>query len=165
MEYGKNEDKTTPSLKKKKKNHLYSLTQQSTSSHFTGFSNAANHWGGNVDVQLATGEVVEKEEWLCPLSEHVVHTHRNQVLTQTVMLAACLCDLKINPSWRIMEINTWNKMFMSMLKCTSNHPDCHKFSKNEKQNCSESRELRHIFKRTNQWTRQHSCIDRSYFRI
>lgn len=69
------------------------LTQQSTAGHLTGFSDAADHRGGHVNVQDPAGEVVEEEERLGALSQNVVHTHGHQVLPQAAVLAARLRDL------------------------------------------------------------------------
>lgn len=71
------------------------LTQQRAAGRFAGLCDAPDHRGGHVHIQATTGEVVEEEEWLSTLCQHIVYTHAHQVLTQNAVLPARLGDLMI----------------------------------------------------------------------
>lgn len=69
------------------------LTQQGTTRHLASFCNPTNHRGSHTYIQLPTGEVIQEEEWLCSLSQNIIHTHGYQVLAKGVVDVACLCNL------------------------------------------------------------------------
>ena len=54
-------------------------TNQGAARGLTALGNAAHHGGGRVECKSATGEIIQKEEWLRPLNENVVHTHGHEV--------------------------------------------------------------------------------------
>lgn len=74
------------------------LTQQRAARHLAGPGDPAHHRGGHAHVQAAAGEVVEEEERLGTLRQHVVHTHGHQVLAEAAVLAARLGNLQANQS-------------------------------------------------------------------
>lgn len=74
------------------------LTQQSAARHLAGPGDAAHNRGGHAHVQAAAGEVVEEEERLGALRQHVVDAHGHQVLAEAAVLAARLSDLQSNQS-------------------------------------------------------------------
>lgn len=74
------------------------LTQQRAARHLAGPGDPANHRGGHANIQAAAGEVVEEEERLSALRQHVVYTHGHQVLAEAAVLAARLGDLQSNQS-------------------------------------------------------------------
>jgi len=76
--------------------------------HFRGFAadqraaglgaavgDAAHDRRGGVDVQLAGGEVVQEEQRLGALHQHVVHAHGDQVDADRVVAAQLLCQLQL----------------------------------------------------------------------
>ena len=54
-------------------------TNQRASGEFAALGNAADHRCGRVHIQLAAGKVVQKEQGLSALHQHVVHAHGHQV--------------------------------------------------------------------------------------
>ncbi|TNN56476.1 hypothetical protein EYF80_033346 [Liparis tanakae] len=74
---------------------LVRLTQQSAAGHLAGLRDAADHRRRHGHVEAAAGEVVEEEERLGALSQHVVHAHGHQVLAEAAVAPARLGDLRI----------------------------------------------------------------------
>ena len=52
---------------------------EGAATHFAALGNAADHRCGGVHVQFATGKVVQKEQRLGTLHQHIVHAHAHQV--------------------------------------------------------------------------------------
>ena len=71
--------------------------------HFRGFAadqrgaglaatgrNAADHGAGDVDIELAAGEVVEEEQRFGPLDQNIVDAHCDEVDADRVVPVECL---------------------------------------------------------------------------
>jgi hypothetical protein len=56
---------------------------------------AADHAHGDRLVELAAGEIIEEEERLGALHEHVVHAHRHQVDADPVVASERECELQL----------------------------------------------------------------------
>ena len=64
----------------------------------TGFAagrDAFDDASGLIDVQLAGGEIVEKEQWLRPLADQIVDAHRHQINADAVHIAGVDGDAQL----------------------------------------------------------------------
>ena len=60
-------------------------TDQRTTRLFAAFGNTGDHPGGSIDIQFAGRVIVEEEEGLSTGDHQVVHTHGDEVNTDSVM--------------------------------------------------------------------------------
>src|SRR3546814_6418674 len=68
--------------------HLRGLAaDQRAAGQLAAFRDAADHGHGGVDIELAGGEVVEEEQRLGALHQHVVDAHADQVAADRVAAA------------------------------------------------------------------------------
>src|SRR3546814_17384780 len=64
-------------------------------SQLAAFRDAADHGHGGVDIELAGGEVVEEEQRLGALHQHVVDAHADQVAADRVVAPQLLGELEL----------------------------------------------------------------------
>jgi hypothetical protein len=79
--------------------HLGGLPPQERAfSKHAPIRDAADDRVRNVDVQVATGKVVEEEQWSRPTRDNVVHAHGNEVLPNRAVLTSGKGDLQFGPN-------------------------------------------------------------------
>ena len=68
---------------------------QGAAGEFAAFGDAGDDGDGGVDVELAGGEIVQEEQRLGALHQHVVHAHADQVDADGVVAAQLLGQLEL----------------------------------------------------------------------